>query len=96
MAYTTYLGDDGRFKIHRTGCTATAGCYVEGIQHVYPETYDTVREAINGILSEEVVRIGSGIDHVDDAPCCHATNADFQDREIGRGYEIDAKTGEPT
>ena len=47
MAYTTYLGSDGIFKIHRTGCTATDGCYVESVQHVYHETYDTMREAVS-------------------------------------------------
>jgi hypothetical protein len=84
MAYTTYLGSDGIFKIHRTGCTATDGCYVESVQHVYHETYDTMREAVYGIL--DAVCAENSTAGIDASPCCNATDADFEG--WGTAYRI--------
>jgi len=83
MTYSTYTCTDGQFKIHRTGCRETRTPLFRFHNEWHYEKFDTVREAVNGILDEEIVEMGYGIDHIDVLPCCKATVADdiFRDRK---------------
>ena len=85
MTYRAYLGSDRNLKIHRKDCTATDGCYVESVQHVYRRTYDTVQDAVNGLL--DIYRFDTVT--IDAAPCCDAIAADFQSlNTVNDAYRI--------
>ena len=87
MTYSTYTCTDGQFKVHRTGCRETRTLKFRFHNEWHHEKFNTVREAVNGILDEETVDMGYGVEDVDVMPCCRGVKADFQDREVGREVE---------
>lgn len=79
MTFTTYNRTDGMFAIHRTGCADTRRPQFE-FENTNIGTYNTVREAVNGILDDDIIEMGYGVESVDALPCCKAAAADFADR----------------
>ena len=78
----TYAHDDGQFHLHREGCQNTKSrefwLHTEGRDI---GIYDSVLEAVEGVLDEEMQEMGYGLEHLEVALCCKAKSADFATRQ---------------
>ena len=78
----TYAHDDGQFHLHREGCQNTKSrefwLHTEGRDI---GIYDSVLEAVEGFLDEEMQEQGWGLAHLEVAACCKAKAADFATRQ---------------
>ena len=77
-----YPQTDGQWHLHREGCrhTKTAD-FQSRAGRVCLGIYDTVLEAVEGFLDEEMQEQGWGVAHLEVAACCKAKAADFATRQ---------------
>jgi hypothetical protein len=78
----TFNHADGMFHLHREGCSHTKTADFKWLTEGRDiGIYDSVLEAVEGILDEEIQEMGYGLESLEVAACCKAKAADFATRQ---------------